>query len=324
MATGHLNINFNSLRTLLAVVDTGSHTGAAKRLGYTTSAVSQLMAALEKALGVDLFERGPRSLLATPAAVAMSRHAQIILQQAARAEDEMRAFASGTVGSLRIGAAGSPAAQLVPRTLSRLSMKYAAANVSMTDFHRQAPLSSAVLEGKIDVALHAQFGTLAPQLPEGLELVPLLQEELVVISAADTLHTPGATVPLASLKDETWIANSVGSNADELLTDLCQEAGFQPRSGLRSDDYDVIRNMVKETLGIALVPALSLGIDRGISFNRLDPAPQRIIYAVHRSSDTNPLLTVALDALRIAVDDFIDWTSSAFATGLSTPLARAI
>ncbi|MFF3490496.1 LysR family transcriptional regulator [Streptomyces sp. NPDC002795] len=61
-------LNLVHLQTFQAVLETGSLSAAGKRLGYTTSAVSQQVAALERGLGVRLFERGPRSLRPTHAA----------------------------------------------------------------------------------------------------------------------------------------------------------------------------------------------------------------------------------------------------------------
>ena len=59
--------SFLHIRALKAVVEHGSFSGAAKELGYTTSAISQQISQLEKTLGVNLFERGPRSVAVTAA-----------------------------------------------------------------------------------------------------------------------------------------------------------------------------------------------------------------------------------------------------------------
>ena len=318
------NLNIINLRTLQMVVNTGSHTAAAKKLGYTTSAVSQQIAALEKALGVDLFERGPRSLWPTPAGLAMSAHADAILRQVARAEDEMDAYASGSQGSLRIGASGTAAAQLVPRALSRLAMRYSTADISLEDISLQNGLANSVLEGLTDLGVIYEYARVPISRPEGLVLQPILDEELVVISAAHTAGKTGDKVPLEDFAHENWITNEVGSAGAENFVQMCQQAGFEPNIGFHSNDFDVIRGLVKETIGVALVPAMALGIDRGIAFHRLLDPPRRTIYAAHRASDVNPLLGVTIAALREAAEDFIDWTTDAFEVHLDSPVASIV
>jgi DNA-binding transcriptional LysR family regulator len=105
---------------------------------------------------------------------------------------------------------------------------------------------------------------------------------------------------------------------------MCHLAGFAPNIGFHSNDFDVIRGLVKETIGIALVPALALGIDRGIAFHRLANPPRRTIHVAHRASDMNPLLAVTMTALREAAEDFIDWTTDAFEVHLDSPVASIV
>ena len=72
-------VNPVHLRTLLEVTRLGSFAAAAARLGYTASAVSQQMSALERDTGVRLFQRSARSVVPTEAAMVMARHAAKVL-----------------------------------------------------------------------------------------------------------------------------------------------------------------------------------------------------------------------------------------------------
>jgi hypothetical protein len=79
---------------------------------------------------------------------------------------------------------------------------------------------------------------------------------------------------------------------------------------------------VRENLGVALVPALALGIDRTIKMRRLRRrGPRRKVLAVQRSTDPNPLLSPAVDAIREAAREFAAWTTGAFGVRLDSPLA---
>ena len=95
------------LRTLTTVLQTGSFVVAARQLGYTPSAVCQQMAALERAVRLQPFERGARGVRPTPAAAFL----------AARGQAVPRRRPAGAAGGTPAGPrAGSPRGQVVRRT----------------------------------------------------------------------------------------------------------------------------------------------------------------------------------------------------------------
>lgn len=77
------------LQLLLAIMETGSITGAAQRLGVTQSAVSHLLGKLRRITGDPLFVKSGRGIVATARAEALSLHARLLL-------DDMRRFAAGS------------------------------------------------------------------------------------------------------------------------------------------------------------------------------------------------------------------------------------
>ena len=86
--TSHADVNAfdtDALRLLDEVARSGSFTAAAELLGYTQSAVSRRVAALERAAGGPLFERLPEGVRLTPAGRALHRHALDVLDRLVRA-----------------------------------------------------------------------------------------------------------------------------------------------------------------------------------------------------------------------------------------------
>jgi DNA-binding transcriptional LysR family regulator len=80
---------------------------AAEELGITRFAVSQQIAALEKDLGVALFERIGRRVFLTPAGQVLAQEAVKVLSTVSRARDAVGAVAKGGAGRLRVGASTS-------------------------------------------------------------------------------------------------------------------------------------------------------------------------------------------------------------------------
>src|SRR5919201_385695 len=100
-----LGIELRHLTALEAVAREGSFGRAAKSLGYTQSAVSQQIAALERIVGARLVERpgGPRPVSVTDAGELLLRHAEAIVARLAAAQADLAALADGEAGILRVG-----------------------------------------------------------------------------------------------------------------------------------------------------------------------------------------------------------------------------
>jgi len=130
-------------------------------------------------------------------------------------------------------------------------------------------------------------------------------------------------VDLAALSDEIWVANRTDSIGRSNLEFWCSQSGFSPKVRFETNDYDVIRGIVRESLGLAFVPALALGVDQTITMHRIaGQKPRRKVRAIYRSVDPNPLVSEALTAIGQATDEFIAWTTSGFGTdAIHLPLA---
>src|SRR6476469_2817906 len=113
---GWLRIEVRHLAALRAVAQEGSFGGAATRLGYTQSAVSQQIATLERAVGERLVERpgGPRKVSLTEAGELLLRHADSIVARLQAAQADLYALQTGEAGSLSIGTFQSAGARLLP------------------------------------------------------------------------------------------------------------------------------------------------------------------------------------------------------------------
>jgi len=97
------NIALRQVRAVIAVCEEGSFTRAAARENATQSGISQHVSATERALGVKLFERGPRGVTPTPAGLRYYKRCVAAVGQLASADEEARALAGSVTGDLRIG-----------------------------------------------------------------------------------------------------------------------------------------------------------------------------------------------------------------------------
>lgn len=172
-------IELRQLQCAITVEQSGSFTGAARRLGMTPSALSRCVRDLEDQLGVSLFERLPRGVRPTHAGMAFIASASDVLAGLNAAERAARDAGNGSEGALRIGFVWSFATGPVVELLGR----YAAAhpNVALHSIEDgQEALFARVTRGDLDVALTATDPPpFAPLRPLGdLRNLPLWIEPL--------------------------------------------------------------------------------------------------------------------------------------------------
>ena len=292
------------LRTLRTVVERGSFAAAASELRYTPSAVSQQIAALERATGIVLFERGPKFVAPTPAGLALAERAGDVLVGLDALQRDVSALARGEAGALRIGAFPSAGAYLLPAALADLTRQRPGVDLHLDEAELDA-LLPALIDGAIDIAVAYRYDLVPTSWAAPLVEHALLDEVLQVLLARRHPHARGATVRLTTLRHERWVAPLTGTPGALNLERLCARSGFTPNVTFRSNDYTVVRGLVSAGLGVAVVPALAVSEPAGrsspISVRALaGRPPRRHVVALHRRGNPNPLLPVVLAALRSA------------------------
>ena len=152
-ANGFLDIELRHLAALQAVSEEGSFGRAATRLGYTQSAISQQIAALERIVGTRLVERpgGPRRVFLTEAGLMLLGHADGIVARLRAAQADLAALERGTSGPLRIGTYQSVGNKILPVLLRRFSKRLPEIQIELRETHIDDELLVAVERGELDL-----------------------------------------------------------------------------------------------------------------------------------------------------------------------------
>lgn len=295
-------VNTTHLRALCEVVREGSFAAAGRRLGYTSSAVSQQIAALERAVGVTLFEREARGIRATPAAVFAASQGEDLLMRLDDFDNRLAGLAGGAHGRLRLGSFPSANSQIVPQVLASVITAHPDAEVEL-DEGNNGPLVTGVVEGNLDIAVVHVYALVPEKWPAGLTEVQLMTEDLLLMLPAGHPRAGAADLQLDDLRDERWISSQNGTSAGTSLHRICATHGFVPTVAFRSDDYDVVQGLVRGGAGVAIVPAMGHTPDDGVHCVPLTRwRPGRQVLALHRTANSNPLLPVGLAALKEACE----------------------
>ncbi|MFI2199835.1 LysR family transcriptional regulator [Streptomyces sp. NPDC020192] len=272
------DLNTVWLRVFLEVARHGSFTVAARTLGWTQSAVSRQISALESALGGGpLFDRLPRGVRLTEAGRTLVPHAEAVTASLRGAVRELADLRTAAGGRLRFGAFATADAALVPHALAAFRARRPRVRVS-----REEGLSPALLDrltaGHLDLAVVSTTGR-APL--DTYALHHLLDETLYVAVPADhPLAAAAGPVRLARLADADWIAGS--TRPEGTLLDAAVRQGFRPRVAHVVAEWTAKQGYVAAGLGVTLVPALAASSLRpDVTLLPLHPedAPPRGVYA---------------------------------------------
>jgi DNA-binding transcriptional LysR family regulator len=251
-------VNPVHLRTLLEVTRLGSFAAAASRLGYTASAVSQQMSALERDTGVRLFQRSARSVVPTDAAMVMARHAAKVLTDI----EALMAAASKTQDTtsqeLRLGIFPSLATYVLPRILRSPAWKGLGIDLRVSVAEPAQTIQGLRTGGDTDVALVYQVGQSGLAWPHTINRQWIGDDNFRVVLPSGWGFRTDAKVAADHLSDMPWIMHHPGTSDATVIERLFAGCNLHPRVVAYSDDFHASLEMAAAGLGAALVPELAL------------------------------------------------------------------
>ena len=251
-------VNPVHLRTLVEVVRLGSFAAAAARLGYTASAVSQQMSALERDTGVDLFHRSAKSILPTEAAVVMTRHASKVLTDIEALMAAATRTHDVTSQELRLGIFPSLATYVLPKILEKPAWKDLGIDLRVSVAEPSQTIQGLRTGGELDLALVYQVGQSGLAWPHTLNRQWIGDDNFrVVLPAAWGIRTD-AKMAADHLSEMPWIVHHPGTSDATVIERLFASCNLHPRVVAYSDDFHASLEMAAAGLGAALVPELAL------------------------------------------------------------------
>jgi DNA-binding transcriptional LysR family regulator len=289
------------LDTFRSVARHGSFTAAASALGYTQSAVSRQVSALEAELGAPLFDRLPRGVRLTEEGACVLTHVDALFDRLDVARGEIAALRDAAGGSLRVGAFPTAVATLIPRALAEFRAAHPKVALSLVEGMTRRHLSF-LQTGDVHVAVVSAFPD--QQLDEEqFDFVHLLDDAMFIAFPAGHPLAGRRNVRLAELADEAWIAGDASAD-DNLLGPASLRSGTSARVDFVVREWTAKLGLVAAGLGITLVPSLAADAARGdIALVPLDPkdGPPRSVYVATLRGVSRPAAVDAfVDVLRAA------------------------
>lgn len=295
-----MEITLRQLKYLISLAEEGHFGRAAAAVNVSQPALSVQIRDLETALGVQLFERRAREVVATPAGREILRRARRVMDEIAELSQVAR-WERGLGGRLRLGVIPTVAPYLLPAALPLLRSRNLALDFGVREAQTQR-LVEELRAGELDAVVAA--------LPVGArDLVeePLFEDRFLLAGSERQIAALGAAgvEPAAMDPERLLLLDDGHCLADQALA-ACSLAREQTRVDLRASSLSTLCRLAEAGFGLTLVPELATRIEAAA-------APH---LALARFAAPEPRRTIGLVRRRLSRDD--GWFSE-----LARMLARA-
>ncbi|MDN6135565.1 MAG: LysR family transcriptional regulator [Brevibacterium sp.] len=291
-------LDTRGLSALRAIAESGSVAAAAPALGWSQPTINPHLRNLERALGSTLVEKSPRGSQPTVVGSLVVSRAIEILGLCERLGTEVALWREAQAVPVKIGAVPTVGARVIPKLHNQLQrrprwqtheeraaakpaaggssapadtapaeavpaeMTTAALDVTMDE---HAKLVARLEAGDLDLALLVSTDIDRTWIPSTLTATHLYSEQLFlcVPKFVGPIGLDEQGMPdLTSLVSQTWAFSiDPGDAIDEVVRSFCVAAGFEPRVGMRMDDYAAIIRMIAAGLAVAVIPDSSIPED---------------------------------------------------------------
>ena len=257
-------MELRQLETLVAVARELSFSRAAAGLGYVQSSVSSQVAALERELGVPLFDRLGRRIALTEAGRVMLDYSERLLDLAREAGEVVADAVAGSgeiTGSLSVSAPETLLTYRLPELLTVFHEIYPKVRVSLKPTAVGRLVGStrrALEEGRVDVAFVLDVPSVVV---EGLAAELLMEEEVSVVAPPAHALAVSDLVAPSDLGGETVLlpeAPQSGCAYRGRFERQLAEGGMVPRETLEFQSIEAIKRCVGAGMGITVLPTVAV------------------------------------------------------------------
>jgi DNA-binding transcriptional LysR family regulator len=306
VSTWH-GVELRHLAALEAVAREKSFSAAADALGYTQSAISSQVTALERIVDARLFVRirGSRGVELTEEGRLLLEHAAAITARIHAARADLHAVRNGRRAVIRVGTFQTVSQSVLPDVLRQVSAGPDSIRATLYEDASIERLVQMLEQGELDVSF-----VLLPLAVAELDTAQILEDPWHLLMrrdhplAAKSMLSIGALagVPLISLERLSLGAGeSLAPRSTRLVEEAILAAGVMPEIALRLNDYRSVSVMVEAGLGCGLVPSLAVGGHPSLVAVPIDRLPPRIIgVAWHRERRKTHAIARFVDVTRAA------------------------
>ena len=260
-------MDIHQLEVFLAVIDASSVTRAAEHVHLSPAAVSLQLHSLADELQTELFVRSGRQLLPTPAATQLAERARFIVKGMHQMKHDFDNKTSADDRPFHFATGITSLVYQLGRPLRMLRKRFPANEIRIF-----VGATEDIVSGLVDSRFDLGLITL-PVSSENLRILPLFEEELLLLSPSTKVVRGGHTASLqpADLEGLPFVLYPKRSNMRAIIDRFFQDIGVTPRVVMEADDTEALKRLVESGFGHSIIPEHSLrGKQRFFHTARID------------------------------------------------------
>lgn len=273
----------NRYHAFMKIIETGSFTKAAQELGYTQSAISQMVHSLEGELSTTLILRSRRGVTLTPDGEEFLPYIKAVYNTHRELLEKHKEMQGLQKGIVRIGTFSSVSCNWLPGLMKDFKARYPSVYFELHQ-GEYTSIARLIKEGSVD------FGFVNPEAEavSGLNTIPLRQDEMLAVIPQSHPLASRNKILLRDLANEPFILLDEGQLSEPL--EFFKEKNLQPNIQYRVYDDYTIMSMIENGLGISILPKLVLSrFPYAIVTKELSPPIVRTISLAFKNKKVLPI-----------------------------------
>jgi DNA-binding transcriptional LysR family regulator len=236
------------IRLFVNTAKANSLTKGAEFSYMSLPAASVRIKSMEERLGAKLLYRTSHGVTLTPAGQAFLHHGIAVMHQLGHLENDLREYAAGVKGHVRIFANTTSITEFLPRVLSRFLVQHPDINIDLRE-HLSPEIVRAVTEETADI------GIIAGNVPtSGLEVTPLRRDRMVVIAATAHPLAERNVIGFAEALEHEYVGLEQGSASYTFMTQAANALNRVVRARIHVGNFEALCSMVEANVGIGMLP----------------------------------------------------------------------
>lgn len=248
-------MELRQLRYFVAAAEAGTISRAAEHCGIAQPSLSQQVRALERSLGLTLFDRLGRGVALTEAGRALLPRAKRILAEVRDTEERLVHDVQRGAGPLAIGAIPTMAPYLLPDLLATLRTEFPECELTVRENFTER-IVEALVNNEIDIAILS-----TPIDHEHVDLRILGAEPLLVVAPAAHPLADDDAIALPDLRDEPTIVLHEMHCLGQQISGFCAARRIARRVICQTTQLPTVLELVSRGLGVSLVPRMAADAD---------------------------------------------------------------
>lgn len=286
-------MNLRDLRYLIAVADLRSFVQASEHCHISQPTLSTQIKKLEERLGVQIFERNNKRVLATEVGEQIIATARRIVKEVDHIQELAETARDPMAGNLRIGAFPTLSTYIFPKLVPLIKDALPRIRLILVE-EKTEELLRQLKNGQIDMALLAM-----PVDDDALQTQALFDDEFLLAVAADHPLAEADVIRQRDLYGQQLLLLDEGHCLRGQALQVCHINGALEQQDVRATGLETLRQMVRAGTGITFMPRIAVRKpDAGIRYLPFQaPAPSRTIGLVWRKTSIRDRLFIEIGRL---------------------------